>query len=374
MAEVVVGLQALLELQQRQDNPAEPAITGFTWRIHKYLVSTTKRNADQGGISSTKTLKNNMNRCSSTNKEGSNQGEMPCQHGEVVFNDLKCFTYYELRRATKNFGIGSYLTNKSYVKLYKGPINKTTYYPSDTTSPVAIKSIKFYQHALQLDLKEFSHPNLEKLIGYCLKGQPGEQLLLVYDYMGKGNFEDLLNSGAVRTLPLITKVKIAVGIARGIVFLHKTQYQDGFSESRLDRHSILLDEDFTAKLSGYDVTKLVFGCYPQPSKRLERSYYAPWVELPQLQSNLSGFTVVFMELLIGKKIYNEDKFKKIDDLFLKHVNLSLVDTAKTCFEICNKVDSESKMLRILKKYEYSSESDEKFIIAQEELFIKPTYS
>uniref|UniRef100_A0A251TTB9 Putative serine-threonine/tyrosine-protein kinase catalytic domain-containing protein n=1 Tax=Helianthus annuus TaxID=4232 RepID=A0A251TTB9_HELAN len=99
---------------------------------------------------------------------------------------------------------------------------------------------------MQFDLgmfQEFHHPNLVKLIGYCLEGK---QLFLVYEFMRKGRFEDLLRSGDVARLPLVTKVKIIVGIARGIVFLQAPQFnptsQIGASDSRLYRHKILLDE------------------------------------------------------------------------------------------------------------------------------------
>lgn len=62
--------------------------------------------------------------------------------------------------------------------------------------------------------------------------------------------------GAVAQLPLVSKVKIAVGIALGIVFLHQTKYEyegeGGYlkwsksgvriSESELETRKILLDE------------------------------------------------------------------------------------------------------------------------------------
>lgn len=56
--------------------------------------------------------------------------------------------------------------------------------------------------------------------------------------------------GALALLPLVSKVKIIVGIARGIVFMQKTQdevradpYRIGaVGESRLHRHNILLNE------------------------------------------------------------------------------------------------------------------------------------
>ncbi|XP_023730055.1 serine/threonine-protein kinase PCRK2 [Lactuca sativa] len=349
IAEAVVSLQALLELQQRHENSAEPSgITGFTWKIHKYLVLATKQNSDQSGTSSSKSHIN-MNRGSSTNKDGNNQGKMHRQPWESLVTDLKCFTYYDLMRATENLG-----DDKRYLKVYKGWIDKTTYSPTEdnTGLAIAVKRIDFYTTARWLHLKEFKHPNLEKLIGYCFEDQLRKQLFLVYEFMPNGNFNNLLNSGVVSRLPLVIKVKIAVGIARGLVFLHKTQYQFNVFEYRLDRHMILLDQDFTAKLSGYDVTKLARGRYPRSINPPEDLVYAPWVELSQLQSNLSGFTVVFAELLTGKRIYDDDEFQKIDDLLMQHGKTSLVDVAQSCFRICNEVHSESKMLRILKEYEH----------------------
>ncbi|KAL7592899.1 hypothetical protein Lser_V15G33128 [Lactuca serriola] len=207
-------------------------------------------------------------------------------------------------------------------------------------------------------LKEFSHPNLQKLIGYCLQGK---NLFLVYEFMPNGNFEYLLNRGGVARLPLVTKVKIALGIAQGIVFLNKTQYKVGsfFSgkiyESQLDRSKILLDEDFTAKLSGYDVTKLIQGCYPKETLHVRYpdigDYYPGWSEPLELERNLSGFTVVFAELLTGISIPNEKSLQKIcNECFInQHGKLSMDDIAKKCFQICNEVNSESRMLRILEK-------------------------
>ncbi|CAH1449132.1 unnamed protein product [Lactuca virosa] len=363
MAEVVITLQDLLELQRRHDNSAEaPGITVFTWKIHKFLASTTKQNSDRNGTSSSKSLEMNMNQCSSTNKDGSDQVGVPCQHEESVVTDLKRFRYLDLRRATKNFGNGRNMKGMCFVQVYKGWIDKRTYSPSkaNTGLPISIKTVdrRIYLPNLawsELDLemlKEFRHPNLEKLIGYCLKGK---KLLLVYEFMPKGNFEDHLYTGTLFTLPLVAKVKIAVGIARGIVFLHKSQDLLGgrvFGESRLHRDKILLDEDYTVKLANYDVTKLVHGGYPWGVAFYElgiRDDY-PGFKRGEPQSNFLGFTMAFIEVITGKTISNGREFQKMDDLFMKYGKMSLVHIAQSCFDICNEVDSESNMLKILEQY------------------------
>ncbi|KAL7592904.1 hypothetical protein Lser_V15G33127 [Lactuca serriola] len=219
MAVVVVSLEALLELQQRYDNSAESSGTsGFTWKIHKYLVSATKQKAGQNSTSSSKRPdhENNMNQYSSTNKNGNNQGEVTLQHEELLAIDVKSFTCDELN----NFGNGTSFSDLDCMCVYKGWMDETTYSPSkdNTGLRVAIKRLEHYECADRLELemlKDFTHPNLEKLIGYCLQGK---KLFLVYELLPNGNFEDLLHSGGVARLPLVTKVKIAIGIARGIVF------------------------------------------------------------------------------------------------------------------------------------------------------------
>ncbi|KAF5789215.1 putative protein kinase RLK-Pelle-CrRLK1L-1 family [Helianthus annuus] len=234
MSEVVTSLQALLELQESSGR------MGFSLKIHSYTVPLTRQNSsihklfimginmlnslsarkfsDQSGTSSPKTLDNNMNR-----------------HEELVITDVKMFTYDELKLATRDFENETCLGEGRYGKVYKGWVD-------DTQLPTVVK--KLYRCApFNLEvLKNFRHPNLVKLIGYCLEG---EILFLVYEFMHKGNLEDLLHSGAVARLPLVTKVNILVEIARGIVFLQDTLSNRTWprvTESPLYRHKILLDE------------------------------------------------------------------------------------------------------------------------------------
>ncbi|PWA56800.1 serine/threonine/dual specificity protein kinase, catalytic domain-containing protein [Artemisia annua] len=346
MTEVVASLQALLELQKKFDlSPESPSIMGFPWKIHEYLFSTTKfQNSDQ----------------ISTNEPNSHDKNMN-QDEELVTRDVKIFTYCELKCATRDFGNDRFLGEGSYGKVYKGWLDQKTYFPNkhNVGLPIAVNKLHCYKHFDLEMLKEFRHPNLVKLIGYCLEG---EQLFLVYEFVSNGNFEDLLCSGGVARLPLATKVKMAVGIARGIVFLHETQLHKGLGkadrclprfdvdEPLLERHKILLDEEFTAKLSDYDVTKLVHGCYP-PNHHDFDDYYYPGGEPLHPQSNFFGFRVVFTEILTGQRIPNAIELGKIEHSFNYDDKKSLADIAKLCFEICDEVNSESKMVTILEKYE-----------------------
>ncbi|GJS29576.1 probable receptor-like protein kinase isoform X1 [Tanacetum coccineum] len=356
MTEIVESLEDSLKLQEKMNTLTNPSsTTKFTWNIYKYIRNSTRENHDQRRPSSPTNRGNYISPSSSINME-------------IVGGDLKVFTYDELRIAARGFAKDTYLGAHSFGQVYKGWVDKATYSPSEnkTGMPVVIKSvswnrtIELEKAKLELEmLKEFSHPNLVKLIGYCLFDK---QLFLVNEFMVNGNFEERLRSGAIARLPLAKKVKIAIGIARGVIYLHNVRddistyshWGGTITRFQLDRHNILLDKDFTAKLSDYEVTKLLRGHYPynfRDDNGLVYGDYYPGFKPFQLQSNLYGFTLILIEVLSGKQISYEDEVQKIDDLLVQHRKMTLRHIARSCFEMCNEVDAESKMLTLLEEYE-----------------------
>ncbi|CAI9768907.1 unnamed protein product [Fraxinus pennsylvanica] len=68
-------------------------------------------------------------------------------------------------------------------------------------------------------LGQLRHPNLVKLIGYCLED---DHRLLVYEFMPKGSMENnLFRRGSYfQPFSWSLRMKIALGAARGLAFLH----------------------------------------------------------------------------------------------------------------------------------------------------------
>ncbi|PWA79403.1 concanavalin A-like lectin/glucanase domain, Ephrin receptor type-A /type-B [Artemisia annua] len=65
------------------------------------------------------------------------------------------------------------------------------------------------------------HPNLVKLLGYCsADGERGIQRLLGYEYMPNESLEDHLFSRALPPIPWIRRLKILLGAAEGLAYLH----------------------------------------------------------------------------------------------------------------------------------------------------------
>uniref|UniRef100_A0A453KQG7 non-specific serine/threonine protein kinase n=1 Tax=Aegilops tauschii subsp. strangulata TaxID=200361 RepID=A0A453KQG7_AEGTS len=105
-------------------------------------------------------------------------------------------------------------------------------------------------------LSRLDHPNLVTLIGYCADGK---HRFVVYEFMPKGNLQDVLNGihGEVR-MGWGQRLRIALGAARGLTYLHSTTAV-GVPVVHRDFKSsnILLSDHFEAKISDFGLAKLM---------------------------------------------------------------------------------------------------------------------
>ncbi|KAI3964589.1 hypothetical protein MKW92_039280 [Papaver armeniacum] len=125
--------------------------------------------------------------------------DSPRSEGEILASpNLKAFSFNELKNATRNFRPDSLLGEGGFGYVFKGWIDDQTFAATRPGSGmvVAVKKLKpegFQGHKEWLTevnyLGQLHHPNLVKLVGYCLDG---ENRLLVYEFMPKGSLENHL--------------------------------------------------------------------------------------------------------------------------------------------------------------------------------------
>ncbi|KAK8914304.1 Receptor-like serine/threonine-protein kinase [Platanthera zijinensis] len=228
-----------------------------------------------------------------------------------VASQLYRFTFNELRCATRNFRPESLLGAGGFGCVFKGWVEENGTAPMKPGSglTVAVKTLNhdgLQGHKEWLAevnfLGDLIHPNLVKLIGYCIED---DQRLLVYEFMPRGSLENHLFRRSL-PLPWSTRMKIALDAAKGLAFLHEEAerpviYRD-FKTS-----NILLDGDYNAKLSDFGLAKdgpegdkthvstRVMGTY---------GYAAPeYVMTGHLtsKSDVYSFGIVFLEMLTGRR-------------------------------------------------------------------------
>nr|XP_043630751.1 probable serine/threonine-protein kinase PBL19 [Erigeron canadensis] len=227
-------------------------------------------------------------------------------------HNLRKFSFSELRNATNNFNRLLKIGEGGFGSVYKGSIK-----PLDGQGdPFAVAIKKLNRNGMQghkewLAEVQFlgvvEHPNLVKLLGYCsADGERGIQRLLVYEYMRNKSLEDHLFGRALPPLSWIRRLKILLGAAEGLTYLHEgLEIQVIFRDFKSS--NVLLDENFNAKLSDFGLAREgPQGDQTHVSTRPVGTYgYAApeYVETGHLKSNsdLWSFGVVLYEILSGRK-------------------------------------------------------------------------
>ncbi|XP_075524025.1 putative serine/threonine-protein kinase PBL3 isoform X1 [Primulina tabacum] len=231
--------------------------------------------------------------------------------------NVKPFTLNELKNATRNFRVDSLLGEGGFGYVYKGWIDEHTLTAAKPGSGmvVAVKKLKpegFQGHKEWLTevhyLGQLHHPNLVKLIGYC---SDGDNRLLVYEFMPKGSLENHLFRRGSQPLSWATRVKVAIGAAKGLCFLHEAEQQVIYRDFKAS--NILLDAEFNAKLSDFGLAKAgPTGDRTHVSTQVmgTQGYAAPeYVATGRLttKSDVYSFGVVLLELLSGRRAVDKTK-------------------------------------------------------------------
>ncbi|WKA07408.1 hypothetical protein VitviT2T_025239 [Vitis vinifera] len=98
------------------------------------------------------------------------------------------------------------------------------------------------------------HINVVRLVGFCVEGS---KWALIYDFMSNGSLDKFIFLKGEKSIPLSWErlYKIALGVGRGIEYLHQGCDMQ-ILHFDIKPHNILLDEDFTPKVSDFGLAKL----------------------------------------------------------------------------------------------------------------------
>ncbi|EHA8590300.1 rust resistance kinase Lr10-like [Cocos nucifera] len=151
------------------------------------------------------------------------------------------------------------------------------------------------------------HVNIVSLVGFCLEGATR---ILIYEFMANGSLEKFIyTEKQIRpSLNWEKLLEIAIGIARGLEYLHHGS-NIGILHFDIKPHNILLDKDFHPKISDFGRAKL---CRPADSiismvrARGTVGYIAPEVFSKKSRgvsskSNVYSYGMVLLEMVGGRR-------------------------------------------------------------------------
>ncbi|XP_012833988.1 PREDICTED: probable receptor-like protein kinase At5g39020, partial [Erythranthe guttata] len=164
--------------------------------------------------------------------------------------DLKTirYTYSDMKKITKGFR--EKLGQGGYGSVYKGKLRSG----HDVAVKVLAKPSSNGQNFINevATIGRIHHVNVVKLVGYCAERS---KRALVYDFMPNGSLEKyIFNKEKGNSLNLKRKYEIAIGVARGIEYLHRG-CDIQILHFDIKPHNILLDENFTPKISDFGLAK-----------------------------------------------------------------------------------------------------------------------
>ena len=160
------------------------------------------------------------------------------------------YSYSQLKNMTNNFK--NKLGQGGFGSVYKGKLQ--------SGRAVAVKVLIMSKSNGQDFINEvvtigrIHHVNVVRLVGFCVEGS---KWALIYDFMPNGSLDKFIFIEREKGIPLSWDrlYRIALGVGRGIEYLHEGCDMQ-ILHFDIKPHNILLDEDFTPKVSDFGLAKL----------------------------------------------------------------------------------------------------------------------
>ncbi|CAN6444911.1 unnamed protein product [Victoria cruziana] len=154
------------------------------------------------------------------------------------------------------------------------------------------------------EISRLHHQNITEFLGYCSER---DKNLLVYEYLRNGSLHELLHLSDDYSKPLTwnTRVKIALGTARALEYLHEA-CSPSVIHKNMKSANILLDNELNPHISDCGLSAF----YEDLSQNLGVGYMAPECTTAigyTLKSDVYSFGVVMLELLTGRKPFDSSK-------------------------------------------------------------------
>lgn len=211
------------------------------------------------------------------------------------------FTYEELVCATENFAADNLLGQGGFGYVYKGVLGDG--------KEVAIKQMKVGgsqgEREFQAEVETISrvhHKHLVSLFGHCISGS---EMLLVYEFVPNRTLDFHLHGTEQSPINWATRMKIALGSARGLRYLHE-DCNPKIIHRDIKSANILLDENFDPKVADFGLARFSADTDTHVSTRVMGTfgYLAPEYALTGKltdKSDVFSFGVVLLELITGRR-------------------------------------------------------------------------
>ncbi|CAL5358580.1 unnamed protein product [Camellia sinensis] len=216
---------------------------------------------------------------------------------------LRCFSYKEIAKATKNFHPDNMVGRGGYSEVYRGDL--------DDGRAIAVKRLakdntdenKEKEFLLELGIiGHVNHPNTAILVGCCIENG----LHLIFNLSPNGTLASALHGKEDKLLEWPDRYKIALGIARGLHYLHKC-CKHRIIHRDIKASNVLLGPDYEPQISDFGLAKWL------PNKWTHHAvipivgtfgYLAPEYFMHGIvdeKTDVFAFGVLLLEIITGRR-------------------------------------------------------------------------
>ncbi|XP_061951490.1 proline-rich receptor-like protein kinase PERK1 [Populus nigra] len=238
---------------------------------------------------------------SGSNYSGTENPYPPPSPGIALGFSKSTFSYEELARATDGFTDANLLGQGGFGYVHRGVL--------PNGKEVAVKQLKAgsgqgereFQAEVEI-ISRVHHKHLVSLVGYCITGA---HRLLVYEFVPNNTLEFHLHGKGRPTMDWPTRLKIALGSAKGLAYLHEDCHPKIIHRD-IKASNILLDFKFEAKVADFGLAKISSDVNTHVSTRVMGTFgylapeYASSGKLTD-KSDVFSYGVMLLELITGRR-------------------------------------------------------------------------
>ncbi|CAN0922151.1 Cytochrome P450 82A1 (Fragment) [Linum grandiflorum] len=227
-----------------------------------------------------------------------------CQHKAPLFGKPpRQFSYEELDDATGGFSDENFLSKGGFGHVYRGVLSDG--------QVVAVKLLKCGGPQADADfcrevkvLSCAQHRNVVLLIGFCIDEN---KRILVYEYICNGSLDSHLHGNMKSTLDWHSRLKVAIGTARGLRYLHEDCRVGCIVHRDMRPDNILVTHDFEPLVADFGLARRdsEWGLESEECVIGTSGYLAPeYVNEGTITDKVDvyAFGVVLLELMTGRRI------------------------------------------------------------------------
>ncbi|XP_076922281.1 PR5-like receptor kinase [Bidens hawaiensis] len=239
----------------------------------------------------------------------------------------KRYSYSQVKKMTNSFE--TKLGQGGFGSVYKGVLINQNIVAVKVLSEVKGNGEDFMNEVASVG--RTSHVNIVSLVGFCLEGR---RRALIYEFMPNGSLERFIygrSSSSSSQLGWEKLLEIAIGIARGLEYLHKG-CNTRILHLDIKPHNILLDQSMCPKISDFGLSKL----FPDRTSMLSMSHMrgTPGYIAPELfsrnfgqvshKSDVYSYGMMVLEMVGGRKNF-EDEVDRTSEIYFPQWIYSKLD-------------------------------------------------